>query len=540
MGRPLNKKYFGNQNPGLDGDFGAQNQAGDAGLDPSGITSIEVNYAGDGWTTQPTYVVEDPQQANGVTAEVVPHYKAISANVVVGGTGYNLNNIITQTGGASGSPDSHASFIVNGLQVMAITLNNGGTANDVGDIFEFTHPNFSTPFQVRVTGSNAGVATGVELVANHHGIWSNGALPGNTTQAGFARTQEFGTQDTNGQGLQINFTAWGVGSVAVTPTEGDYLGFTGGTKTTSGGDGTGATLAITYGLKSIDIANPGNGYILQPSYNGGETDNNTWVYTVGPFVNFTPWPIGLSFNVRGPEVALYTAPEFNRSIFVYGASIENSQFGAPHLPVDIIKQVSSRRYKIRKRQFATLTTANYGTLTATDTSGSFSISTPQPAGTFEAGSYIIIHGDQAGAGSINPYYDGHYYMVVETNGTSTFKLKDYTDNVTTVAGTITGLTISTEKSAQTPMVVQSAKLVDYWPELDDEIAILAMDMTSSLYFVTKLTAHRALLTRMDYFNNAWLFETGASVPWTMDLTNIYQGQDPTVVWLQNFDIMIGP
>ena len=540
MGRPLNKKYFGNQNPGLDGDFGAQNQAGDAGLDPSGITSIEVTNPGDGWTTQPTFVVEQPQQANGVTAEVVPHYKAIRANVVVGGTGYNLNNLITETGGASGSPDTHATFIVNGLQVMAITLNNGGTANDVGDIFEFTHPNFSTPFQVRVTGSNAGVATGVELVANHHGIWSNGALPGNTTQAGFARTQTYGTQDTNGQGLQVNFTAWGVGSVAVTPTEGDYLSFTGGTKTTSGGNGTGATLAITYGLKSIDVTNPGNGYLLSPLYNGGENDTTTWVYTIGPLVNFTPWSNGLSFNVYGPEVSLASAPPFNRSIFVYGSAPENALIGAPYLPVDIIKQVSSRRYKIRKRQFATLAASDYGTLTATDTSGSFSISTPQPAGTFSVGSYVIIHGEQAGVGSISPYYDGYYYEVVETNGTSTFKLKDYTDSITTVAGAITGLVISTEKSAQTPVVIQSAKLVDYWPEVDNEIAILAMDVTSSLYFVTKLTAHRVLLTRMDYANNQWIFEDGASAPWTIDLISLEQGNDPNIVWLQNFDILIGP
>jgi hypothetical protein len=233
---------------------------------------------------------------------------------------------------------------------------------------------------------------------------------------------------------------------------------------------------------------------------------------------------------------LWTAPQFNKSVFVYGSSAENTESGAPYLPVDIIKQVSSRRYKIRKRQYVTLTAANYGTLTATDALGSFSISTPQPAGTFEAGSYIVIHGVQAGAGSVAPYYDGIYYMVAETNGTSTFKLKDYTNTITTVPGAITGLSISILKSAQNPVVIQSAKLVDYWPEADNEIAVLAMDYTSSLYYVTKLTAHRALLTRMDYFNNAWLFETGTSVPWTMNLDDLFESQDSSIVWLQNFDI----
>ena len=97
--------------------------------------------------------------------------------------------------------------------VLSISLKNGGTANDVGDIFEFSHAGFSEPLVVRVTGSNAGVATSVELVSG--GIWTGGDLPADTTAAGFTRTQTYGSQDMNGAGLQVNLLTWGLAGVQV-------------------------------------------------------------------------------------------------------------------------------------------------------------------------------------------------------------------------------------------------------------------------------------------------------------------------------------
>jgi hypothetical protein len=98
--------------------------------------------------------------------------------------------------------------------VLAITLRAGGTLNDVGDEFEFRHASFATPLKVRVTASSAGVATAVEIVDG--GVWTDeNSNPANTQVAGFTRVQTFGTIDTNGTGLQVNMTSWGMGGIEV-------------------------------------------------------------------------------------------------------------------------------------------------------------------------------------------------------------------------------------------------------------------------------------------------------------------------------------
>lgn len=98
--------------------------------------------------------------------------------------------------------------------VLAITLRAGGTANDVGDEFEFRHASFATPLKVRVTASNSGVATAVEIVDG--GVWTDeNSNPANTQAGGFTRVQTFGTIDTNGTGLQVNMTSWGMGGIEV-------------------------------------------------------------------------------------------------------------------------------------------------------------------------------------------------------------------------------------------------------------------------------------------------------------------------------------
>jgi hypothetical protein len=98
--------------------------------------------------------------------------------------------------------------------VTNISIRSGGTANDVGDEFEFRHPNFATPLRVRVTASNSGVATGVSIV--NGGIWKDSAnLPANTTVAGFTRVQVAAGQDYNGNNLQVNINSWGLNNVEV-------------------------------------------------------------------------------------------------------------------------------------------------------------------------------------------------------------------------------------------------------------------------------------------------------------------------------------
>jgi len=98
--------------------------------------------------------------------------------------------------------------------VTNISILNGGSANDVGDEFEFRHVNFATPLRVRVTSDNAGVATGVSIV--NGGIWKDSAnLPANTNAAGFTRVQVAAGMDSNGSNLQININTWGLNNVTV-------------------------------------------------------------------------------------------------------------------------------------------------------------------------------------------------------------------------------------------------------------------------------------------------------------------------------------
>lgn len=98
--------------------------------------------------------------------------------------------------------------------VTNISILNGGNANDVGDQFEFRHANFATPLRVRVSASNAGVATGVQII--NGGIWKDSAnLPANTTVAGFSRVQVAAGQDWNGNNLQVTINTWGLHDVQV-------------------------------------------------------------------------------------------------------------------------------------------------------------------------------------------------------------------------------------------------------------------------------------------------------------------------------------
>lgn len=120
-------------------------------------------------------------------------------------------------GATSGTIDSLGQDITDFVSeetVTNISLLNGGTANDVGDEFEFRHANFATPLRVRVTASNSGVATGVSII--NGGIWKDSAnLPANTTAAGFTRVQVAAGQDSNGTGLQVTINTWGLNNVTV-------------------------------------------------------------------------------------------------------------------------------------------------------------------------------------------------------------------------------------------------------------------------------------------------------------------------------------
>jgi hypothetical protein len=542
MGRPLSKKYFGNRNPGLDGDFGAQNQAGDAGLGGTGIASIDVTYPGDGWTTQPTYTVAIPTLPDGIRAEVVPHYQALSAATLTNGKGYNYHDTFALLGtygpnGHGNGQPGYANATVSAITAVGVTMVTAGDHYADGDILEYC-----TGQGANVTIRVNTVASGVDAPAASLTIVSGG------TRTSAKPTGTLGYQNTLG-GTGVTFTLdWGVYSVDVADpgTEtGDYTTFPTNPVTAYGTATaffTPATFTLTSGLRSITVTNPGTGYVV------GWDSNYIWT-AAEPFVNFS----GTAYQAPNYDVRAQrnSYADVNRGIFAYGyqagMGLDDSDVV---LPVDIIKQQSSRRYKVRERKWKLLTAANYGTLTANNTSGAFTISTPQPAGTFVVGELLVINGTLGGIGSFNNYYPGNGFQITATNGTSTFTLERNGNPIITTAGAITGATLASQTAHDT-VIERSAQLVGRWPAAHDEIAIIATDSSYSLYFVTKLTARRALLVPVDYFNDEWHFpanEPGVwpegvyrSAGWTMNPAVVFEAHNgEEKVLIGNYDIFSGP
>ena len=256
MGRPIKSKFFGNTNSGT-------TSSSDNKIGGEGVAGIAIGSAGTYTSGLPTVTFAAPEIPTGVRATGTVHANALSAVVTAAGTGYNLDDTLAQNI-VAGNEGIYATWRVSGLKVVGITLKNGGTANDVGDVFAFNNDNWPTAMRVRVTASNSGIATAIELVDG--GVLTTGALPAATDSEWFSRVQTDAGQDYNGQNLEVNITAWGVATVAVVE-QGDYTAITGGAKATTAtpAGGTGATLTITYGLSGVVIDNKGSGYRSAPA-----------------------------------------------------------------------------------------------------------------------------------------------------------------------------------------------------------------------------------------------------------------------------------
>ena len=314
MGRPLHKKLFGNRNIGTNG-------SSDNNIGGEGVASVTIGTVGSYTSALPTVSFSTPQIPGGVQTTGTVHGKALSAVATAAGTGYDLAQVLTQTGGGTGTM---ATFSVSAVKVVSISLNNGGSAVDVNDEYTFASNGFS--FRVRVTAANAGVATAVSLVSS--GDWTTGALPTNTT--GMTRTQVAAGQDWNGTGLQVNITGWGVSTVAVA-TEGDYTAISNGAQATSvaPAGGTGATLTITYGVKSVAITQKGSGYTnvadAAPTFSAGAATGTSVLTTDSGATNNND----------------------NASTNQENAIVATAQLaGGSDTTVDIISQKGARRFKV--------------------------------------------------------------------------------------------------------------------------------------------------------------------------------------------------
>ena len=144
MGRPLNKKFFGNRNVGTAG------TAADDGIGGEGVASVVLNALG-AYTTRPTITFLAPQLPGGVTATgtITSEVESVTAT---GGTqtGYTVGQLVT----------------VDGTDAVLRVATIGGTGGDDALTFDFTggsRGNFTTlPTGAQTTTSN-GVGAGLTV-----------------------------------------------------------------------------------------------------------------------------------------------------------------------------------------------------------------------------------------------------------------------------------------------------------------------------------------------------------------------------------------
>jgi hypothetical protein len=101
MGRPLNKKYFGNFNIGTNGytPVPGGNIGGDDGIGGEGVASVVLNALGS-YTTRPVFTFSAPEIPGGVTATGTITSEVVTATNSNGttGTAYVVGDLVTFAG----------------------------------------------------------------------------------------------------------------------------------------------------------------------------------------------------------------------------------------------------------------------------------------------------------------------------------------------------------------------------------------------------------------------------------------------------------
>lgn len=372
MGRPLNKKYFGNRNIGTGGYqvtaglSNSQNYADD-NIGGEGVAGVSQSNVGAYLERMPTVSFKVPSIPGGVRATgVVTNVAAVKATVATIGDNYAYGDQFTVVGGTGDA----ATFSVSALQTVGIAISNDGSAVDTGDEYTFSGSyaggSWTTPLVVRITSSSGGNATGFTVL--QAGVWTGSAAPTNTV--GATRTQTAAGQDFNGVDLQFNLTSYGVSAVTLVD-GGDYTEVWDGATLmdTVTGTGSGCYTDVYYGVSAVNITEKGSGYIsvadALPTFStvtGAEvratgaavltTDNGGYASTSGDTMN---------------------AGNQENSILIYAKTTDVG--GAPKLG-DIIKQVNARSYKVKTddgtaivQLVAAVPTFGQATITATDQGG---------------------------------------------------------------------------------------------------------------------------------------------------------------------------
>jgi hypothetical protein len=137
MGRPLNKKYFGNRNTG------SASVTTDNGIGGGAVASVTLNALG-GYTVRPTITFAVPTLPTGVRATGTVTSEVLSVTTVGGTqTGYTVGQLVT----------------IDGTDAVLRVATIGGTGGDDALTFDFTGGSRGT-FTTLPTGAQATTSNG--------------------------------------------------------------------------------------------------------------------------------------------------------------------------------------------------------------------------------------------------------------------------------------------------------------------------------------------------------------------------------------------
>ena len=262
MGRPLNKKYFGNRN------IGGTGTGDDYGIGGEGIASVVLNALGS-YTTRPTITFPSPGLPTGVLATGTITSEVLSAAIsgtqtrayptATGAIGFNtsgstftatvtssaLTNVVRASATTLGF-DTTTTAMISGTSIhitgasITGTMTIGGTTIAAGQIYYVGAPTGATTATLYATYADAQAATSPLTIVAGTGV----------TGATFTRGVTHGTV------------------TALTPVaRGSYeaLVASGPAVVATAGVGEGLVITPTYRANSVTITERGSGYTSAPS-----------------------------------------------------------------------------------------------------------------------------------------------------------------------------------------------------------------------------------------------------------------------------------
>jgi hypothetical protein len=238
MGRPLNKKYFGNRNIGTTG-------TGDNRIGGEGVASVTINTVGSYTTALPTATFSTPDIPGGVRTTGIVHGNALSASTTANGSGYNFGDTLTVVGGTR---TSAATFTVAATLVVDAVKSAGGSGYNDGDLLTFS-TGFSPSLILRVNRPGGGTGTPDDFTITQ---------AGRRTSANPTNPVAYDSRTGTGNGCTVTLT-FGVYSFSSVVVQGDYTAIPASPVSFTGG-GTGAAATVPFGVSGVEVTEKGSGY----------------------------------------------------------------------------------------------------------------------------------------------------------------------------------------------------------------------------------------------------------------------------------------